>query len=898
MFVITETWLNPSIADSELLQYFPDFNIFRRDRTNKRGGGVLIGSHKSLQCTEIRVSSCLEITFILCNASYPPTIIGVCYRPPGLDPLFVPNFHVAIHSVTKTFRHYPILLFGDFNFPAISWNNLASTAAKHGPESDFVNSCLTFGLTQLVTEPTRQNSTSSNTLDLILTSEPDKVSKMTFLPGLSDHSVIHGTYLCQLTRSSKITKTITLYNKGNYSALNNEFAEFATCLLADFSQRSVETNWLLFKNKIHDLFIKYMPTITVTEKKTSPWFTATLKRLNNKKKRLFRSAKRSNNISAWNNYYAAEKAFSTHAMKEKRSFYSQTLPAMLTNNPKKFWSVINPQNSQPLALFDNHNLPIPDDEAAEQLNHFFSSMFTIEPNGNLPSFHPRDYDMMPDITFSQQGIAKLIDSLKLTSSCGADGINAKMLKNTQPIVSVILCHIFQQSLSSGVVPEDWKVGKIVPVPKKGPPSQPSSYRPISLTSICSKLMEHVIYSNTVKFLNRHNFFHHSQHGFRSGLSCDTQLASFYNDISSSVDLNIPTDALFLDFEKAFDKVPHQRLLLKLSCLNINTSTFNWIRSFLTNRQQFVYANNHSSNHLPVISGVPQGTVLGPLLFLIYINDLPANISSNIRLFADDCVVYRPIKNPTDIAILQNDLNLIESWCNDWLMSLNVNKTSLISFHRRQHYQQATYTISGSTILTAESYKYLGVTFSSNLTWSTHVNNVASSANRALGLLRRNLKLAPSSVKLLAYTTFVRPKLEYACSVWDPHQSNLSNLLESVQNRAARFIYSVYSYHSSVSELKTRGHLNNLESRRHISRLCLFHKFYHAPFNVPAILPAHRLSSRTNHPRAVYPPPAQTTAHLRSFFVATARDWNNLPAFAMHHSDPHVFKTVIESLICC
>ena len=265
---------------------------------------------------------------------------------------------------------------------------------------------------------------------------------------------------------------------------------------------------------------------------------------------------------------------------------------------------------------------------------------------------------MPDITFCSNGIAKLIDSLKLTSSCGIDGINAKMLKNTKSIVSTLLCHIFQQSLSSGVVPEDWRVGKIVPVPKKGPSSLCSSYRPISLTSVCSKLMEHVIYSNIVKFLVSNNFFHSSQHGFRSGFSCDTQLALFYHDISSSLDLNIPVDALFLDFEKAFDKVPHQRLLLKLSRLNINANVFNWICSFLTNRQQFVYANSVSSSRSSVISGVPQGTVLGPLLFLIYINELPSNISSSIRLFADDCVVFRPIANSADINTLQNDLNLI------------------------------------------------------------------------------------------------------------------------------------------------------------------------------------------------------------------------------------------------
>lgn len=164
-------------------------------------------------------------------------------------------------------------------------------------------------------------------------------------------------------------------------------------------------------------------------------------------------------------------------------------------------------------------------------------------------------------------------------------------------------------------------------------------------------MEHIIYTHIASFLKSAKFFHPNQHGFQKGLSCDTQLALFLSDINSKLDINVPVDAIFIDFEKAFDKVPHKRLLSKLSHLNLDEHVFAWLSNFLTNRQQFVYANNSSSSLSPVLSGVPQGTVLGPLLFLIYINDLPDNISSSIRLFADDCVIYRPIINPSDNVAL-------------------------------------------------------------------------------------------------------------------------------------------------------------------------------------------------------------------------------------------------------
>lgn len=307
------------------------------------------------------------------------------------------------------------------------------------------------------------------------------------------------------------------------------------------------------------------------------------------------------------------------------------------------------------------------------------------------------------------------------------------------------------------------------------------------------------------------------------------------------------------------------------------------------------ANSCSSPMSPVVSGVPQGTVLGPLLFLIYINDLPTNISSNVRLFADDCVIYRSINSDQDVYMLQSDLTLITAWCEKWLMTLNVNKTSLISFHRRQQYPLHNYFLNGSVVSSVSSYKYLGITFSHNLSWSAHITHVTNEANRVLGYLRRTLRLAPIPVKILAYLTLVRPKLEYACAVWDPHHINLSKFIESVQNRAARFIFNDYSYHTSVTELKSRANLPNLETRRKIARLCLYHKLYHSSLDNSVITHAHRRSCRISHPKAVYPPHAHTSAHLHSFFIQTAIDWNDLPIDAAHHSNATHFKSAIERI---
>lgn len=383
---------------------------------------------------------------------------------------------------------------------------------------------------------------------------------------------------------------------------------------------------------------------------------------------------------------------------------------------------------------------------------------------------------------------------------GVDEINVKILKNTKCIVPAYLSLLFTQSLSLGLIPDDWRVGKVVPVHESGDKDSPLNYRPISLTSIPCKIMEHVIYSLIMKFFDSNSLFHPAQHGFHKGLSCEMQLAIFLHDIHTNLDINVQTDVIFLDFCKAFDKVPHQRLLFNLKKHYLHPDVFKWITEFLSNHSQFVAINNYLSNPVLVTSGIPQGSVLGPLVFLIYINDLPSHVSSNIRMFADDCVIYRAIFDSHNQTALQKDLDNITTWCNDWLMTLNTNKCKAMSFSYSSHPIAPSYKTKNTFLENVHSYKYLGITLSNDLSWHTHISNIISSANRRLGFLRRNLRQAPKHVKLLAYQSLVRPTLEYASAIWNPHQSYLIDLLETVQNRATRFIHSKYSYNISISAL--------------------------------------------------------------------------------------------------
>lgn len=464
--------------------------------------------------------------------------------------------------------------------------------------------------------------------------------------------------------------------------------------------------------------------------------------------------------------------------------------------------------------------------------------------------------------------------------------------------ALFLTRIFQQSLVTGEVPDDWRVGKVVPVHKGGSKSSPFNYRPISLTCIASKVMEHVICSQLTSFLETNSFFNNAQHGFRRNFSCETQLLLLTNDLFINLDSGYPTIAVFLDFAKAFDKVSHNLLLLKLSKLKIDPNVLRWIEAFLSKRQQFVYANNTMSSLCSVSSGVPQGSVLGPLLFLIYINDISENLSSSIKLFADDCVIYRKITTNTDLLILQDDLFTVSEWCNTWLMSLNTNKCKCMRFSRSLLDTNPQLLLNNTLLEYTNEYKYLGLLLTPTLSWRAHINSVVSAANRSLGYIRRNFNSAPSNLKRLLYVTLIRPKLDYASSIWNPSQITLSNLIEAIQSRAVRFIMSDYSRSSSVSLMKTNLNLPSLSSRRKISRLSLFHKVFYTPILKHALLqPSSRIFSRLDHSCKIARPMCHSEAHLKSALPEAIVDWNDLPGNIVTITDNKKFREIIMSLIC-
>ena len=503
---------------------------------------------------------------------------------------------------------------------------------------------------------------------------------------------------------------------------------------------------------------------------------------------------------------------------------------------------------------------------------------------------------MGDLQIHTNGIHKMLCNLQPNKAAGPDNISPRVLKELATELAPCLEIVFQSSYESGMVPEDWRTAHVSPIFKMGEKYKASNYRPVSLTCIVSKLMEHIITSNIMKHTTENNILYNLQHGFRAKLSCETQLIEFVSDTIDNMSHGTQTDVIVMDFAKAFDKVSHQKLVWKMNRYGICGKTNAWVNSFLTDRTQRVLVEGEQSSVAPVSSGVPQGSVLGPCLFLLYINDMPEGIDSTVRLFADDTIIYTALKPKSNSITLQQDLDKLAQWGKDWNMQFHPDKCQVIPLTRQRKIEQNKYTLNGHTLEITDTAKYLGINITSDLSWNKHVDTISSKANRTLGFLRRNIKISSPKIKSQAYASLVRPTLEYASPVWNPHTKRNTNKLEMVQRRAARFVLNRFHNTSSVSDMVNHLEWRSLEHRRLDASLCLFYKIVNGMVLIPAhphLIPLQR-STRLHHPLAFQIPHSNSDYHRYSFFPRVIRLWNTLPTSFVMTPTYDAFKSSIQS----
>ena len=573
------------------------------------------------------------------------------------------------------------------------------------------------------------------------------------------------------------------------------------------------------------------------------------------------------------------------------------------SNPKKFWSFIKSKRCDSMGiapLRQEDGINYSDKEMqANILNRQFSSVFNQnETPSTIKDKGPSPYETMPPIKVTNQGVLKLLRNLNIHKATGPDNVPSRLLKAVAPQISPTFTTFFQASIDQGKIPMEWKTANVVPIFKKGDRSSAANYRPVSLTSICCKTLEHIISSSIMKHLDANKILCDAQHGFRKNRSCESQLILAMNDLTQNVDANQQTDVILLDFSKAFDKVPHQRLLYKARYYGIDNNINSWIKDFLSNRHQKVMVDGSNSSVAPVLSGVPQGSVLGPLLFLLYINDLPESItSSTVRLFADDCIVYRKIENGKDAKLLQKDLNKLQTWERDWEMDFHPQKCQLLRITNKKQVTNADYTIHGHQLECVSSAKYLGVSIDKALNWNTHIANITKKANGVKAFLQRNMAQCPRKTKETCYEHLVRPLVEYASSIWDPWTKENISKIEAVQRRSARFVCSDYSRYSSVKSMMEDLKWPSLEERRARNKVTLMYRIVRQQIAIDReIMTKSSASNNRGHSWKYHLPYARTQTYKFSFFPSTIRLWNLLPAEAVDSPTIDTFRNRISKIL--
>ena len=902
----TESWLHNDIINSSV---FPveNYTVYRKDR-GSRGGGVFILVKNSIKSSrENDLETNCEIIWCKIDLRNNKNMyVGAFYRPNEGDEDSLNQLTASLNYLHSTSSL--IILGGDFNTPGWDWtqNSPKPTCRSQELYEKLVDALDDTGLHQIIELPTR----GPNTLDLICTNSPGRMRNINIIPGISDHNIPTCSIETTPLRRLQKPRWITQYRKADWTNIAREINEYRGEIEACTRQMDINTLWDSFKTRIHLIADKYIPKKQTKRVRKLPYITPEIEKLIRKRNRIHKKMMKSKTAydRSSQTFVENENKFKSLKrdiqLKMRRAYWTYVESTLTTTDEensqkagcmKKFWQFIkiNRKDQQGIpTLKSRGQVGITSTDKANMLNKQFQSVFNAVEAPQEDLLQASQHPTAANIEITTAGIEKLLIKLKPHKAAGPDDISARLLKEMAKEIAPILQILFQQSYNTGTIPTDWSNANVVPIYKKGHAHDPANYRPISLTCICCKVMEHIVTSNIMRHARNNNILYPLQHGFLNRRSCETQLLEFCTDVLNNLEKNQQTDVLIMDFAKAFDKVSHPHLIKKLDHYGIRGKTKEWIASFLHNRQQRVVIEGDTSEKVPVTSGVPQGSVLGPSLFILYINDIATKLNSTVRLFADDTVAYLAIKGSKDAESLQQDLTKLGEWEKKWCMEFHPSKCQVISITKCRNTIEHKYTLHGHQLEHVREAKYLGLNITNDMKWSTHIDKIIGKASRTLGFLKRNLQINQPKLKEQAYKSLVRPLLEYSSTVWDPDTKKDTDRLEMIQRRSARYVLNRYRNTSSVGSMLQQLKWQTLETRRKHARLTMLYKISKQQVDTPglkSLLQPITRPSRHHNSKAYQIPETSKEYIKNSFFPRTIREWNVLPESAVNSPSIDSFK---------
>ena len=812
ILLLNETWLKKSIQDHEVIEN-QNYNVYRSDRSQlthpadpsnpgkyrKYGGGVLIAVRSDIGASIKRHSmrKGAEILAIELDISGNKYVFCTVYRVGNLGE----SNHESIINSIKPFyggrNHKKVFIVGDFNLSTASWPVNEDNVISNRIDRLFLNSFDELGLHQCVNVPTHCK---GKTLDLLLTNMVSYVTNVNVDDHTtickSDHFPISFEVKANVNFKKSPKRKIYNFKRANWDQLNDNLRGVPWNLLIDRTEP--ELAWRSFKSTLFNLVNKYIPKITLKGNFDSPWFDAECYDAYRRKKRAHKKFKTDGGLCnelKRNHHRQTFKNICSAKMRD--NLYNDDDPALIT---KKFWSHVkshSKSNRIPECMNLNNRYRSQPIEKAELFNGFFCDQFSDASNYDLDVDWSNDNSF--EIDFCHRKIRKILSNINSNKACGPDGIHGKILKHCAVSLAYPLSLMFKISYNTGYIPRDWKLAHVVPVYKKGSKNNVENYRPISLTSLVMKTYERILKEELL--VRTSHLLDSRQHGFLRSKSCSTNMVTFTDSVVLSVNdcKTLSTDIVYFDFSKAFDSVNHDLILFKLKYYyKIDGRLLKLLTNYLQGREQCVVINGCKSLNKPVLSGVPQGSIIGPILFVLFINDLPLGLSegTNIALYADDTKIWRSITSENDHRILQTDIDYLNEWAAQNKMSFHPQKCKVVSICNRAsplwmlpfiifHYSL------GRSILEYVDYeKDLGVHVYPNFNFNEHCEHLISKASQQLGLVRRTCHFVKDvRRRRVLYLTLIRSQFEHCSPVWRPNGKSMIERFEKFQKKCIKWILS-------------------------------------------------------------------------------------------------------------
>ncbi len=881
----TETWLDGSYSNSLLSR---SHSVFRVDRESRQGGGsVVLVPHAFDSSMPIAPLCSDDFESIVVDTRLSTTtmrLVSVYRRPGSCCSVELIEYLESALATTV-----PVIVVGDFNLPNIDWNTLTALPRAAPAERQLLNCVITQGLEQLVLQPTRHD----NILDLVLTNRPGFVHSLTVSPPIipSDHQMVTFDVITSAPTPCGVSATFRNFKKGDYGSMNVYLAQIDWVALFE-AESTAQGMWDVFTNVVVAAINIFVPLCTRQQRLCE--HSKEVCKLVRKQRTLHTKFKRSGLDVDREQWKIISRQCRT-AIRHSASNFEQKVIA--SGDESKFWRFVSSRlkiNNSVAALNANGTLQTSNRDKAKALNDQFSSVFIVD-NGNKLNLGPCEVREQCDLReIDEVTLFGVLSHLPNKFSSGPDGLPQFLLKRLAISVAEPLTFIFNFSLATSQLPTDWTCANITPIFKKGLPSEPSNYRPISITSATCRAFEKIVKKEILNHLLRNGTLTESQHGFLSNHSTITQLLECMSDWTSSLDNSQPVDVAYMDIAKAFDTVSHKKLLEKLEFYGISGRLLGWLKAWLSGRKQRVRIDDSYSSSADVGSGVPQGSVLGPLLFLIYINDLPKAVSHcKLKLFADDCKIYLCVQTVAQKEFFQSDLAAIKEWCDANQLSLAIIKCSILHLGPRAN-PRYTYVLGGSELPATNCVRDLGVLISPDLRFTEHCNNVAHSAAVKTNLVFNSFCNRSPSFLLQLYKTFVRSRLEYATPVWSPGTLQNIETVESVQRKFTRRLPGMGAL--TYPQRLIVANLESLELRRIHYDLILVYKIVHQKIalNFDDYFKLAKSTVTRGHTYKLEVPRCKT--NISKFFFANrvVPVWNSLSAETVASRTIRTFKVRLNA----